>query len=263
MVIKLQQTAIDRVKRFINILGEVEVFYSSASLSYYSILSFLPLIIVITHYLTSYEAFYFYYDNIKDIFFNDFPFIGREESEPILDGFVKSSSKISKFSIFVVFLGSFIFFENYISVLKKIFKEHYFGNNIFTMLSIYMLILFIMPIFTAFGVFVSDLEFLKIPKLMFLWKIILVWVPIFTFFVFAKKEFHKSLKELVISSLITSFVWMISKNIFFEYTNNFYTYKTIYGSLGNIVLMFIWIYASWSILISGLCFYKLSLDKFR
>ncbi len=60
------------------------------------------------------------------------------------------------------------------------------------------------------------------------------------------------IKNALISSLIFSSIWYLSKNLFIYYVFYNKTYLTIYGSFSAIMFFLIWIYLSWIIFLYGL-----------
>jgi membrane protein len=55
----------------------------------------------------------------------------------------------------------------------------------------------------------------------------------------------------LVSALYTASVWMIAKVAFGYYTSKVLTYSTIYGSLGAIPILLLWIYINWVVILSG------------
>ena len=75
----------------------------------------------------------------------------------------------------------------------------------------------------------------------------LVFVLIYTFFPNKKMRFYMQLP----GALFTSLAWMIFSEVFSIYVNHFSTFSTLYGSLGVIILVMLWLYFCMSIVFIG------------
>jgi len=58
-------------------------------------------------------------------------------------------------------------------------------------------------------------------------------------------------RSALISSVITAIVWNVARSCYSIYTSQVLTYHKIYGSLGAIPIVLLWIYILWIIVLSG------------
>lgn len=75
----------------------------------------------------------------------------------------------------------------------------------------------------------------------------LVFVLIYTFFPNKKMRFYMQLP----GALFTSLAWLLFSEAFSIYVNNFSTFSTLYGSLGVVILVMLWLYFCMSIVFIG------------
>ena len=75
----------------------------------------------------------------------------------------------------------------------------------------------------------------------------LVFVLIYTFFPNKKMRFYMQIP----GALFTSLAWLLFSEAFSIYVNNFSTFSTLYGSLGVVILVMLWLYFCMSIVFIG------------
>ncbi len=75
----------------------------------------------------------------------------------------------------------------------------------------------------------------------------LVFVLIYTFFPNKKMRFYMQIP----GALFTSLAWLLFSEAFSIYVNNFSTFSTLYGSIGVIILVMLWLYFCMSIVFIG------------
>ncbi len=75
----------------------------------------------------------------------------------------------------------------------------------------------------------------------------LVFVLIYTFFPNKKMRFYMQIP----GALFTSLAWLLFSEAFSVYVNNFSTFSTLYGSLGVVILVMLWLYFCMSIVFIG------------
>ena len=61
------------------------------------------------------------------------------------------------------------------------------------------------------------------------------------------------LRHALIGTLVSTFLFEISKKIFTIYVTNFDSYQVIYGALWVIPVFFVWIFISWLVVLVGAC----------
>jgi len=244
-------------KFFLLMFVDKELTLFSASLSFYTLLTIVPLLFVIITLATTLESFSGYYTNIQVLLFENMLPGNSEIILNYLDEFLKNSSKMGTLSSIFLFISSILFFKNYEFVANKTFKAP--NRNFLNSFSIYILILTITPISLGITFYLSgyltalmasnsltdDLANIKyIPYLV-------TWVLFFILFKFSPNT-KVSFRAAFNSSLLVSVFFNMAKNAFVYYIFYNKAYASIYGSLSILLFLFLWIYISWLIFIYGL-----------
>jgi len=229
----------------------------SASLSFYTLLTIVPLLFVIITLITTLESFSGYYTNAQALLFENMLPGNSEVVLKYLDEFLNNSSKMGTLSSIFLFISSVLFFKNYEFVANKIFKAKH--RSFLNSFGIYMLILTITPVSLGITFYLSgylttlmasnsltdDLANIKyIPYL-------ITWVLFFILFKFSPNT-KVSFRAAFNSSLLVSVFFNMAKNAFVYYVFYNKAYESIYGSLSILLFLFLWIYLSWLIFIYGL-----------
>lgn len=229
----------------------------AASLSFYTILTIVPLLFIIITVVTSLESFSGYYTNIQDILFENMLPGNSEAVMKHLDGFLQNSSKMGLLSSIFLFISSLLFFQNYLFVANRIFKVK--RRHFLKALGVYLLILILTPIALGLAFYItgylttllaSNSLTSSLNTLVYI-PYLIIWVFFFLLFKITPNKIV-SVKAVLKSSLIVSVVFNMAKNAFVYYIFYNKAYESIYGSFSILLFMFLWIYLSWLIFIYGL-----------
>ncbi len=244
-------------KFFLSMFLDKELTLFSASLSFYTLLTIVPLLFVVITLITTIESFSGFYTNAHSLLFENILPGNPKVVLNYLDEFLKNSSKIGTLSSIFLFISSILFFQNYEFVANKIFKAK--SRSFLSSVGIYILILTITPISLGITFYLSgyltalmasnsltdDLAKIKyIPYLV-------TWVLFFILFKFSPNT-KVSFRAAFNSSLLVSLFFNMAKNAFVYYIFFNKAYASIYGSLSILLFLFLWIYISWLIFIYGL-----------
>ena len=257
------------IRDFFDALLDKKLGYFAASLSFYTILSAIPIMIVIFYIFTLLPIFDDVYLYLRDIMINDFlPIDASKELLTKLDQFLlDSNKKIGVLGVIYVFLSSTIFFKNYDSIVNEIFRTK--KRTIAKDIKVYWILIISVSLMIPLSFYISMLIDSLISdnlattsiRIFYFLPYIMIWT---LFFVAYKVSINKkvSTNSAFISSFISSGIWYVGKAIFIFVILNNDTYKNIYGSLSIILFFMFWIYISWAIFLRGLklC-YVLDRDK--
>lgn len=245
------------IKFFISTFMDKELTLFAASLSFYTIFSFIPLLLIMMTVLTSLDSFSEIYLKIQELIFANLLPVNSEVIMGHINGFLQNSVEMSGMSFVMLFVSSLLFFKNYEFIANRAF--HAPQRNFLESVGVYFLMLIITP--TALGAafyitsyvaqlmasnsLTSGLDILPLVPY------IIIWLLFFILFkLSANIKVH--FKAAAISSFIISVVFSIAKNSFIYYVFINQSYTTIYGSFAILLFLFLWIYASWVIFIYGL-----------
>jgi len=245
------------IKFFLFIFIDKEFTLFAASLSFYTILSIVPLLFIIITLITSLESFSGMYTNIQALLFENLLPGNSEVIMKYIDGFIKNSSKMGTLSSIFLFISSLLFFKNYEFVANKIFRAK--KRSFLSSFKTYVTMLSITPLSLGFALYITT----YLTKLMAANKLtssidilmfvpyIIIWVLFFILFKLSANE-KISFKAALVSSLFISIVFNMAKNAFVYYVFYNKAYESIYGSFSILLFLFLWVYISWVIFIYGL-----------
>lgn len=246
-------------KKFKNYIFEIhdeELFQYASSLSFHTMLSLLPILMLSLSIFTKLPSFEEYYKKIKQFIFSSLLPSHQETISSYLEQFIQNSVSISVVGIVAILFTSIMFFVDYEYIIKKITKSE--KRGFWRGLSSYWTLITLTPIGLGLSFYLSSevqnlLDQTKytsqINVLQFLPYLIIWGIFTITYTVSINRDI--STKNLLLSSFIASFVWSISKIIFIEYALYNKTYLSIYGSFSTLLFFFLWVYISWIIFLYG------------
>ncbi len=247
------------IRDFIKAFFDDKLSYYSASLSFYTLFSIVPLLIIILSILTHLPIFESIYKNIEDIIFANIMPTNSKEILTYINSFVKNSGKLGVVGVIYILFTSMMFFKNYDYIVNDIFESK--PRGFWSSLSIYWTLITLTPIMLVLSFYLSmQMQLLLNRNSLTSWIEIItilpftiIWLIFFiTYKISANREVSNS--SALISSFITSLVWYLAKIGFIFYVIHNKTYLSIYGSLSILLFFFLWIYISWGIFLYGLKF---------
>jgi membrane protein len=254
---------ISKFKEFL----DVELVYYASSLSFYTIFSIIPLLIIIFSIFTKLPSFDEFYIDIQNFVFEHILPAHKEVIKEYLDIFLLNTSKVEFIGVIYVVITSIMFFQNYEYIINRMFKSKV--RSFWSSLTLYWTMITLLPVVLIASIYLS-LHFyhvleihgytfggasLKIPYPFFM-----IW---FLFFISYRISITVPIKNRIV--LLASFVgaisWEFAKTGFVYYVLYNTTYLSIYGSFAILMFFFLWIYLSWIIFLYGLKLAHVLSDK--
>ncbi|WP_304544680.1 YihY family inner membrane protein [Sulfurimonas microaerophilic] len=246
-----------QVRLFVLSFVDKELTLFAASLSFYTIFTIIPLLIIMMSLLTSLPSFQEYYESIKGFIFSNLMPVQSEVIISKIDGFLANSAKMGIMSLAAVLVASLLFFKNFEYIANKIF--HAKPRGLWESITTYWTMMTLTPIGLGVSFYITG----KIAALMAsneltsgfnilpLIPYIIIWGVFFLIFQIGPNA-KINPRASAISSLIVSVIFSISKNGFIYYVFLNKSYATMYGSFAIVMFLFLWIYVSWIIFLYGL-----------
>ncbi len=253
------------LRDFFRDLFDDKIGYYASSLSWSTIFAIIPLMVIMLWIFTTLPIFESAYKDIELLIFTN---LMPSDSHAIMahvDQYVENSDKLGIIGVGYVLFAVFMFFRNYDYVVNDIFETP--KRNVWPAIKIYLLLLFIMPIFLGSSFYFSNIVQGALNKnditqnihIFEFLPFVVVWGLFYiTYQISANTKI--SFQAAIVSSFISSLVWYLSKSLFVYYVLYNKTYDSIYGSISIVLFFFLWIYISWAIFLHGLKFCNL-LDK--
>ncbi|EAL53584.1 ribonuclease BN, putative [Campylobacter upsaliensis RM3195] len=248
-----------RVFKLLLALRDKEILNYSASLSFYSILSLIPILFVCFSVFTQIPSFEAHYERAKSVIFTFLIPAQQDLVASYLDTFLKNSVNLGIMGLIAMAFTSLAFFSGYDFVINRITQNE--PKGLWASISSYWTLLTLVPLGLGLSFYVSSLiqktlddyhigfNFFEILPFVIIWAL---------FFISYSSSLHQvSLKNLALTSFCAGAIWYAGKNLFVYYVVYNKTYTSVYGSFSTILFFFIWIYISWVIYLYGLkiCFF--------
>ena len=242
---------------FILSFVDKELTLFAASLSFYTIFTLIPLLVIMMSLLTALPSFQEHYEAIKGYIFSNLMPVQSEMIISKIDGFLANSAKMGVMSLAAILVASLLFFKNFEYIANRIF--HADSRGIWDSITTYWTMMTLTPIGLGVSFYITG----KIATLMAsnaltsglnilpLIPYIITWALFFLIFQIGPNA-KVNPKASAISSLIVSVIFSLSKNGFIYYVFLNKSYTTMYGSFATVMFLFLWIYVSWIIFLYGL-----------
>ncbi|WP_024953646.1 YihY family inner membrane protein [Sulfurospirillum arcachonense] len=250
-MIKLRE-AIDFLKK----VKDPSIVHYASSLSFHTILSLIPILLISFSIFTKLPSFKEYYAKIQHFIFNSLMPAQQDAITPYINKFLENTGSMGSTGLIFVLYVSIMFFLDYEKIISKIFKAQ--KRTLWESLSTYWTMLTMMPLGLALSFYLSSLVsgFLSsnevtssinfLPFLPYL----IIWFLFFIMFTISA-NIALNRKVTILASFITSLIWYISKSLFVYYVAYNKTYLSIYGSFSILMFFFVWVYFSWLIYLYG------------
>jgi len=244
-------------RQFVLAFVDKELTLFAASLSFYTIFTIIPLLLIVLTLLTSMPSFADHYEKIKGFIFSNLMPVQSELIMHNIDSFVANSAKVGAFGLLMILIASLLFFKNFEYIANKIF--HAKGRTLWESITTYWTMLTLTPIALGISFYItgyiatlmasnaltSGLNILPLIPYLIIWGLF--------FLIFQIGPNAKiNPKASAISSFLVAIIFSASKNAFIYYVFLNKSYATMYGSFAIVMFLFLWIYVSWIIFIYGL-----------
>lgn len=257
----MQKLDIKRIYRhthfFLRSFIDKELTLFAASLSFYTIFTIIPLLMIVMSLITALPSFSEIYLKLQNYIFSNLMPVNSELVMRQINGFLENSSKLGVIGTVTVIIASLFFFQNFEYIANRIFKAK--KRSLWESITTYWTLITLTPIamgasfyITAkLAAMIAQNEYTSSINILPLIPYLITWGLFFVIFQIAANT-KIDPRASAISSLITSVVFNIAKNLFVFYVVMNKSYTTMYGSFAILIFLFLWIYVSWIIFIYGL-----------
>lgn len=111
-----------QARYYITLMVDKELTLYAASLSYYTIFTIVPLLLITLSIFTSLPSFQEHYETIKTFIFQNLVPVNSEAVTSHLDSFLANSGKLGAIGLIMVIVAALLFFQNFEYIVSKIFK---------------------------------------------------------------------------------------------------------------------------------------------
>lgn len=242
---------------FVRRLFDPELTYYASSLSFYTIFTIIPLLLIVLTLVTNLPNFAEQYESIKAFIFSNLVPVQSEAVTAYIDGFLQNSVKLGVIGFTMIVVASLLFFDNFEYIVNKIF--HTRPRTVWESVTTYWTLITLTPMALSASFYISAklASFLDEQaisgwvNIMSAFPYLIIWALFFLIYKISANT-KVNAKAAAISSFAIAMVWSIAKNAFVYYVFYNKTYATVYGSFSILLFFFLWIYVSWIIFVYGL-----------
>jgi len=247
------------LRDFFKDLFDDKLGHYASSLSWSTLFSLIPLLVVMLAVFTSMPMFNSVYDNIKTLIFSNLMPTDSEIVMEYVNNFVASTDKLGYMGVVYVLFAVFMFFKNYDYIVNDIFDAP--CRSMWGTFKTYILLLLLIPVLLGSSFYLSSfiqgyLDKNSITSVIHIYSFLPYFIIWMTFYIAYQlsANVHIEFSAAAISSFISSLIWYLGKSAFVFYVIHNKTYASIYGGISTLLFFFLWIYISWAIFIHGLKF---------
>lgn len=238
-------------------------------LSYVTLMSLVPLIIVTFSILTVFPEFSDLLAQVELFIYSQFVPTAGDIIQQHLSSFVLNASKMSAVAIFFLFIVALLLISAIDKTMNKIWRVTHKRNRITSFL-MYWLVLTFGPIFVGVSLAVSsyiatlagDLGFKGEVNLFLQLVPFLTSLSAFLIIYIIVPNTKVPFKHAIWGAILAAVCFELAKKGFAIYVIQLPSYQAIYGALATIPILFLWVYVSWLIVLSGAVF-TVSLQNFK
>ena len=247
------------IRDFFTDLFDDKLGHYASSLSWSTIFSIIPLLVIVLSIFTKMPLFNTVYDKVQELIFSNLMPTDSKIIMEYINTFIANSDKLGYMGAFYVTFAAIMFFKNYDYIVNDIFDTP--SRNIWEAIKTYLLLVITIPTMMASSFYLSSfiqgyLDKTSITSIIHLYSFLpyfIVWMMFYVAYQLSA-NIRIEVSAALISSFIASLIWYLSKSAFIFYVVHNKTYASVYGSISTILFFFLWIYISWAIFIHGLKF---------
>ena len=229
-------------------------------LSYVSLMSLVPLMVVALSVATAFPIFADIHHSVEQFVYDNFVPTASDVVQQYLSTFVENASKMSAVAISFLFVAALLLissidktFNNIWQVTKK--------RRIIASFSMYWMILTLGPLLVGASIAITSYIFslvslgiddsFGITSLFFRLLPLLSSLAAFMLLYMLVPNTTVPCKYALSGAFVAAVFFEFSKKIFVVYLTAFPSYQAIYGALAIVPILFLWVYLSWLIVLGG------------
>lgn len=241
------------LKLFMLMMFDRDITVYASSLSFYTIFTVVPLLIISLSLIANVPVFNEQYAKIQLFIFDNIMPVNTEAIASYLQSFFDNSVQLGIIGFTTMIVSSMLFFQNFEHIVEKIFKSP--QRKIWDAITTYWTLITLTPIVLITSMSLraylqANMSGIALHALS-VFPFLLLWGIFFVVYKIAVNA-DVSSRAAAISSFVVAVVWGVAKNSFVQYVFFNKTYATMYGSFSALIFFFLWIYVSWIIVIYGM-----------
>ena len=227
-------------------------------LAYVTLLSLVPVLAVVFDMLSAFPMFSELEKTLESFIYNNFVPASGEMIQSHISGFIENTKQMTVMGITSLVIIALLLISAIDQSINRIWRSTKKRRALYSFL-IYWAILSIGPIvlgssiaLTSYSIaIIRDHGFLSfgeqaVSYLPFLF----TWAAITSVYTIVPRQ-KVSVRYALIGGLVATLLFFVGTEVFSLYITNFPTQQLIYGALAILPILFIWVYFSWYIILTG------------
>ncbi len=248
---------------FLKRISSEQVHVSAGYLAYVTLMSLVPLLVVMLSVLTAFPIFADIKELIEGFVYQNFIPASGDVVKEHISGFVDNASKMSAIAIAFLFLFALLLISAIDKVFNKLWRIDKKRQTI-TAFSMYWMILTLGPVLVGSSiattsyivslVSLGDYDVFGVSNILI--RMLPLFASIFAFLILYLVVPNKvvNVKFAVAGALLAALLFELAKKGFAFYVTQLPSYQAIYGALASIPILFLWVYLSWLVVLFGALF---------
>lgn len=264
------ERAVGFVLLLINNFKNERIHVTAGYLSYVTLMSLVPLMVVMLSVMTAFPIFSDIKELIENFVYQNFVPASGDVVQKHITGFVSNASKMSAVAITALFVLAMLLISAIDKCLNKLWRVNE-KRRVITSFSMYWMVLTLGPVLVGSSLVMSsyiislvslgDYDLLGITNI-FVRALPLV-ASITAFFILYMVVPNKvvPVKFAIVGAALAAILFEVAKKAFAIYVTQLPSYQAIYGALSSIPILFLWVYLSWLVVLVGALF-TVSMEDF-
>ncbi|TWX55294.1 virulence factor BrkB family protein [Colwellia hornerae] len=256
---------------FLNRISKEQVHITAGYLSYVTLMSLVPLIVVMLSVMTAFPIFTDIKELIENFVYENFMPAAGDVVKEHITGFVTNASEMSAIAISFLFLFALLLISAIDTSLNKIWRVTT-KRRIVTAFSMYWMVLTLGPVLMGSSIaatsYIVSLISIGNYDIFGLTNVALRALPIIAsigaFLILYMVVPNKvvPIKHALFGATLAALLFELAKKGFAFYITQLPSYEAIYGALAGIPILFLWVYLSWLVVLFGALF-TVTLENFK
>ncbi len=248
----------DFLKRWYRLIREERVMREAGSLTYITILGFVPFVVFILLIVPD-LPFLNLQDKVFELISNNLMPTSALAVNNVIEGMLKGRSGFNIINFVVLIISSYSLFRMIRDSFDRILKMEYHTkqdpiSQIIKFLGTIILGVFILVVLISSSSLPLISRLLKFPLLQWLTYLIpfVMQFVLLVFLYMLMPSIKVRRMSLVRGAFWTALIWIIAKTGFDFYIYRMTSYQRFYGTLSALPIFLLWIYVNWAIILSGI-----------
>jgi membrane protein len=249
-------------------LGSDEISSRAAALTYYSMVSLVPLLAVGFALFKAFGGLASVHGPLKQLVIDNLAAGRAEEVGPWIDQFLNNidAGAIAGFGVLMLFYSAVGLLTNIERSFNRVWNVE-FGRSLYLRLTIYWCLVTLAPPLVGLSISASaQLQSSSFAAAVLAWLpfglgrvvitlgsvLAIALVLVLTYYIVPNKKVR--FRSAAAGGIVAALLWSMTKALFIRLTAGSIGYSAVYGVLSSLPLLMLWLYVSWNVVLFGVCY---------